>query len=397
MSKGYRYRDLAPDREDGTSSWVHTALVLTGRMGEIHPAFLIPVWALLAWFAAVPWSGLRGWAMLATALPVVVDWVVLACLPVAHRSWGPVAPPLAGLTVVHCAVVATAGLVSRSPGAVVVASVINLGVTVTAWYATWLEPFLIQVTRESFGLHEPDGPAIARVLHITDIHFEGHSPRENQLVELARDLAPDAIVLTGDYLNLSSVYDPEAQQGVRQVLSRLTAPDGVYAVTGSPVVDIPDTVPAIFDGLPIRWLQDDVVEVDLGGRRVQLVGLRNTYTESRDAAALRALTANLDKKATRVLLHHTPDLAPLAAELGIDLYLCGHTHGGQIRLPIFGAIATSSRWGKRFEQGRYQVGEMVLYVCRGLGLEGLGAPRARFLAPPEIVLWEIGVPQSGPD
>jgi predicted MPP superfamily phosphohydrolase len=72
-----------------------------------------------------------------------------------------------------------------------------------------------------------------------------------------------------------------------------------------------------------------------------------------------------------------------------DLYLCGHTHGGQIRLPLFGALITSSDFWKRYEMGRYEEGHTTLYVSRGLGMEGMGAPRARFLAPPEIVLWTL--------
>jgi predicted MPP superfamily phosphohydrolase len=72
-----------------------------------------------------------------------------------------------------------------------------------------------------------------------------------------------------------------------------------------------------------------------------------------------------------------------------DLYLCGHTHGGQIRLPLFGAVITSSDFWKRYEMGRYEEGNTVLYISRGLGMEGKGAPRARFLAPPEIVLWTL--------
>jgi predicted MPP superfamily phosphohydrolase len=89
-------------------------------------------------------------------------------------------------------------------------------------------------------------------------------------------------------------------------------------------------------------------------------------------------------------LYHTPDLAPVAAAQGVDLQLSGHTHGGQVRLPFFGALFTSSLYGKKFEAGRYQVGALTLYVSRGIGLEGKGAPRARFLCPPEMILWEIG-------
>jgi hypothetical protein len=76
---------------------------------------------------------------------------------------------------------------------------------------------------------------------------------------------------------------------------------------------------------------------------------------------------------------------PEAAALGVDLYLAGHTHGGQWRLPGFGAILTSSRYWKRYEAGLYCQGKTHMYVSRGLGLEGFGAPRARFFCPPEVV------------
>jgi predicted MPP superfamily phosphohydrolase len=90
-----------------------------------------------------------------------------------------------------------------------------------------------------------------------------------------------------------------------------------------------------------------------------------------------------------ILLYHSPDLAPLACQKGIDLQLSGHTHGGQVRLPFYGAIFAGSLYGKRFESGRYQLADMTLYVTRGIGMEGAAAPRVRFLCPPEISVWEI--------
>jgi predicted MPP superfamily phosphohydrolase len=60
-----------------------------------------------------------------------------------------------------------------------------------------------------------------------------------------------------------------------------------------------------------------------------------------------------------------------------------------VRLPFFGALFSGSLYGKEFEAGRYQVGGSTLYVTRGIGMEGAGAPRVRFFCPPEIILWEI--------
>ena len=395
MRPRFRYDGIPPDREDGSSSWVHTALILTGRLGEVKPILLLPIWVALTLLASLTWTGLRRWAALSMISVIVADWVMLAGLPRTQRSWGPVSPPLLGLAIVHAVLTGAAGLVISGRVGLSVVTLINALITAVAIYATWVEPFRIQVTRQNLQVEGwPDDKAVT-FLHISDIHFEQLSRREHKLLDLIREHQPDLLLLTGDYLSLSSVYDPGAQQGIRRMLSQFQAPLGIYAVTGSPVVDVEAIVPEIFEGLPIRWLQDEAETLHLGEHSLQLIGVRNTYQEERDIAALASLIDGSTAGETRLLLYHTPDLAPAAAKMGIDLYLCGHTHGGQIRLPIYGAIATSSRWGKRYEQGRYEEGSMALYVCRGLGLEGLGAPRARFLAPPEIVLWEItGPPQS---
>jgi predicted MPP superfamily phosphohydrolase len=71
------------------------------------------------------------------------------------------------------------------------------------------------------------------------------------------------------------------------------------------------------------------------------------------------------------------------------MQLSGHTHGGQVRLPFYGALFAASLYGKAFESGRRQLAGLTLYVTRGIGMEGGGAPRVRFLCPPEIILWEV--------
>jgi hypothetical protein len=129
-----------------------------------------------------------------------------------------------------------------------------------------------------------------------------------------------------------------------------------------------------------------------GRRTLELIGIGCTHRPFEDRRPLERL---LSTERFTVLLYHSPDLAPDAAELGVDLMLSGHTHGGQIRLPGFGALVTSSLYGKAFEMGRYQQDGLTLYVTRGLGMEGSGAPRFRLLCPPEVVLWEID--GSNPD
>ncbi len=378
---------IPSDRADGRSSWVHRALIFTGLVGRIQPLTLLPAWIALAAIAGWPWRALQLPATVVSAFFLIVDWAMLGLLPVKRRSWGPVTPSLLALTLMRTVLLwIGAWLAPTTTGLAGVAAIQAL-VSAAAMHATWIEPFRLKLKRIHYHPpHWKDAPPL-RVLHISDLHFEGYSPRERALLAQVERLQPDLILLTGDYLNLSSVYNPAAQESARHLLAQLRAPLGVYAVTGSPVVDIAGIVPEIFAGLNIHWLNDQAVTLQHGDNTIRLLGVRTTYDIERDAAALQRLAQPTTDAVFTLLLYHTPDLMPVAAETGVHLYLCGHTHGGQIRLPLYGALATSSRLGKRYEMGLYRSGTCTLYVSCGLGMEGLGAPRARFLAPPEIGLW----------
>jgi hypothetical protein len=370
--------------------------MLANRLSDVHPLAVSPVLVVLALVAAWPWDAppLRAGAGLLTLLFIVSDGVSLALLPRHSRSFGPITPPLLALAVVRAGLAFVLGLAWPAWPALGLVAGLQLALTTIQIYATWFEPFRIQVIHHELVSPELKGAPPLRVLHLGDIHFEGWTVRERQIVQTVRDLAPDLILLTGDYLNLSSVEDPDAHAGVRDLLAELSTLAPTYAITGSPPVDLPHLVPAIFDGLPITWLLDEVDEIRPDGQRIRLVGVRCTADRREDGERFHQLISHLPDNRFTILLYHSPDLMPDAVEEGIDLYLAGHTHGGQICLPFFGAIVTSSDFWKQYEAGRYEEGSTTLYVTRGLGVEGLGAPRARFLSPPEIILWQIRGPES---
>lgn len=383
--------EIPPDRADGSSSWVHQAFIFTAHLGQIPPALLLPAWASLIAVTCWPWSGQQLSAAILGSLFLILDWVMLALLPIKQRSWGPVTPSLLGLVIVRVLLSWLVHWLIPGNSGLIVLTLLYTGLSITAIYATWIEPFKLGVTYQELNLPHWQAPHPLRVLHISDIHFEHPSPREDKLLATLEKLAPDLILLTGDYMNLSSVYDDRSQAGIRDILSTLHAPLGVYAITGSPVVDHPEIVPRIFEGLPIHWLNNEAVKIEYENQEIWLIGIKNTYDEGQDIDRLRnLLQTEVPPDADSMLLYHTPDLMPEVAKMGVTLYLAGHTHGGQLRLPLYGALATSSRWGKRYEMGRYTEQGTTLYVSRGIGVEGLGAPRARFLAPPEIILWKIG-------
>ncbi len=377
---------IPPDRADGESSFIHRLLILSEVLSRIPPLSLLPAWLAVPLLAAWPWGAGERLAVLGlTGLLLALDGVSLALLPRARRSWGPVTPPLLGLALVR---VGLSWLLAR-PYNLMALGGLQVLLSAVAVYATWMEPFTVRLRRLSLT-HPRFAPPL-RALHVSDLHFEHLSLREEKLLACLHQLQPDLLLLTGDYMNRSALYDPAARDEARRFLARLQAPLGVYAVTGSPVVDDPALVPACFADLPnLRWLDDERVPLP-GYPEVWLLGVRCTYDFERDVAALRRLMAGLPESAATILLYHTPDLMPEAARLGVSLYLAGHTHGGQIALPLFGPLFASSRWGLKYARGLFHEGKTTLYVSRGLGVEGLGAPRARFCAPPELGVWELTV------
>lgn len=350
---------------------------------EKIPALLF---ALLLFLLAIPptW-GQWGWTAALWAV-FLLDWLLLALLPRFGRSYGPPKPPALILAVMRTAFAFLPG-----PIAVMLQAIGTLLVI----YGFWIEPHRLQLTHQKLRSSKLKPGHPLRVLHLGDLHVERITAREKLLNRYVQDLKPDIVLFSGDVLNLSYIDDPKAWQAARAVMGAWQAPGGVYVVTGSPAVDMEHVFPKLMENMQnLHWLRDEHTTVHLNGHTIDILGLTCSHKPHLDGPKLEELVekAGSGRKESpfTILLYHTPDLAPNAANTGvIDLQVSGHTHAGQIRLPWFGAAFAGSLYGKRFEWGRMQVGKMVLYVTRGIGLEGKAAPRVRFLCPPEIVLWEI--------
>jgi predicted MPP superfamily phosphohydrolase len=261
---------------------------------------------------------------------------------------------------------------------------LQLALTLLSWYGALVEPFWIQHTELTVSMRNLRRPIF--LLLLTDLHMERMTVREEAALAAIAGRKPDLILLGGDLLNLSYVGDPTAIDEARSFLARLhEAPAGTYFVRGTVDVDPPEVVRRVLEGLPITVLDDEVVSIEHAGATIQLVGL----PADRPHDELVRRLGELPARSPSICLHHTPDLVEEASRHEIDLYLAGHTHGGQICLPLVGPLATASRFGRRYVRGRHQLDSTTAYVCRGLGLEGLGAPRVRFLARPELVWIEL--------
>lgn len=395
-----------PEIDVLTEGWLHKVMVM------FHTPSQWPGWAVislavgLAALGTVSWRLLSNGRMLAWSIFLIqsvfslLDVIMLQQLPRKQLSYGPWKSQLMALTVprtLASMVMGGMAMLIEVPTVLTTMIVLQLVGTAAFYWGAYIEPFRLRLTEFlMFTDRLPNGLPRIRILHITDLHIEKWTQREERVLEIVAETKPDLIVITGDYVNLSYNEDPETHALVHRLLSQLEAPYGVYATLGSPPVDLREQIVPIFDELDIPLMRQEWRTIDFGdGRKLVLMGMDCTHHLPTDEVRLAHLASQAPADLPQVLLMHSPEIMPLAARSGIDLYLCGHTHGGQVRLPIIGPLLTSSQLGRRFVMGHYRLGRTHLYVSRGIGLEGMSAPRVRFMAPPEITL--VTMVPGGPE
>jgi len=379
--------------------WLHKLFLVT-HLPAIWPSWKLAVSLLVVALGIwLIWWPFGSAGIIAAGIYLVfalTDWLLLWWLPRSSRSFGPVGPQLLINTVPRVGVAILAMVIGWLSGSFMVGIlslvILQLFGTLTYVWSMLVEPFALTTTYRSIQSPNlpPDSLPI-RLLHLSDLHVERLTRREtHHLCEQIERAKPDIIVITGDYLNLSYVNDPTARAEVRKILAQLEAPFGVYATLGSPPVDPRNTTPSLFDGMNIRLLRDEVAVLTLeDGRTLSLLGMDCEHDLESDESVFKRLIDLAPADSMRILLYHSPELMPLVQQYPVELYLCGHTHGGQVRLPFYGAVVTSSMTGKRYEMGPYTEQGTTLYISRGIGLEGLSAPRMRLLSPPEIILFML--------
>ena len=259
---------------------------------------------------------------------LLADWLTLYGLPRTRRSFGPVAPPLYAITALRGLLTTVIGLLTgRSEVALFADVVIQITILVLSIYGQWVEPVGLIVSYETLTSKKLNlGDAPIRLLHLADLHVEQIGLREEKLQSLVADIAPDIIVFSGDFINLSYNQDLDAVATVRTIISEWHAPYGVFCVSGSPLVETQELVTQFVEGLDIRWLRNEVVEVVVRGQRIRISGITCTHQVQPDSSTLTDVLSNSFASADfSLFLYHSPDLAPIVNTWGIDLYLCGHT------------------------------------------------------------------------
>jgi len=253
-------------------------------------------------------------------------------------------------------------------------------------YSTVIEPGWIEVTPVSLSL-----PGLApefcgfRIVHLSDIHMGDwmNAARLDEVVRLANEQSPDLVAITGDFITR------RADSHMRDLvcgLSRLKARDGVVAVLGNH--DYWSGAQAVRDVLVasgVHEVANDFRTIRRGDSKLHITGVDDIIV-GRDRLDL--LLARLPADGVAVLLAHEPDFADESAATGrFSLQLSGHTHGGQVVVPLFGPLLLPPLV-HRYPNGYYQVGGMIQYTNRGVGVV---SPFVRINCRPEITVFDLHV------
>jgi len=249
-------------------------------------------------------------------------------------------------------------------------------------YGTLIEAHWVQTTHTEIRVQSPVlGLDRFRIVQLSDLHLERIGRREHAMMEQIREAKPQLIVLTGDYMNVR-----EGAVALDEILRALEAPFGVVGIEGN--WDTKFGLADIFRRAKATYLLDDTLVLERDGRRLRLVG--QGHVPSRP---LKTLLPPQDDGIPTIYLHHTPDAVDYLRKRDpgqrVDLFLCGHTHGGQVCLPFWGAVITLCRYHKTYERGLYDVDGVPMYVNRGVGSGAGGVPHVRFLARPEVAVIDL--------
>jgi len=230
---------------------------------------------------------------------------------------------------------------------------------------------------------ELDGLTIA---HLSDLHMLGNltEPFYEQVVEVTNGLEPDVICITGDILEATCCLD-----WIPRTLGKLRARHGKFFILGNHERYLPDaealrvalTAAGLTDlGSRTEWLAINGAKILLAGNELPWFGFAPQVRGPQTLAP-----------SFRILLSHSPDQLYLAQIEDFDLMLAGHTHGGQIRLPLLGALISPSWQGWRYASGVFHEPPTVMHVSRGIS----GKQAIRLNCPPEIAILRLTTSWEG--
>lgn len=273
-------------------------------------------------------------------------------------------------------------------------SLAALGAVAVGAYGYFIEPYRLRVRRLRVPVSSmPAAGTVVRILHLTDLHLRAGDWRRVRMLRQLASLKPDLLLLTGDLIH--GGHDPAAELAtVLAALAPIHARHGTYAVLGNhdhvrrhriggwlgKPLRFSDTTPLVrtLENHGIRVLTNAHASVNVRGQPLTLVGVDDPFYWLDD---IRKAAAGAPPDAARLLLAHSPDIVRTLDDERFDLILCGHTHGGQVRLAESIVWHTNTRVPLPRNAGLMQIGPHRVYCSAGVGVSVLPL---RLNCPPEV-------------
>jgi uncharacterized protein len=252
-------------------------------------------------------------------------------------------------------------------------------------YASFVEPFRLKIVRHAVTSEKWTAPPM-RIVLLTDIHATKIWMTPDHIERIAKranSLKPDIILLIGDYVATHPLARDVNTQKLAAALDHLSAPCGVYGVWGNhdwQENHVARFAPA-FKRTKLIMLENEARAVSCKEARVIIAGLADQWNRRVDVSSALADAHQLPT----IVMMHQPDLFPDMPE-SVALTVAGHTHGGQVRVPFYGALTVPSKFGTKYQQGHYREDGRQMVVSPGLGMSILPI---RFNAVPEITVIDI--------
>ena len=250
-----------------------------------------------------------------------------------------------------------------------------IGVLCLAW-AFLVEPKMLVVQKYKISVPKLKG---LKVVFMSDFHVgPNDEERLKKIVKKANEQNADLVLLGGDFVNGHKGNHSLPIEIIAKNLGELKAQLGIVSVLGNHDWFVfGEKISAELAKNNITVLRDENKALSFNGLKFHVAGLEDPVTQR----------FNIEKaldgvKNPVILLTHTPDVYPQISN-AVDITLAGHTHGGQVKVPFFGAILVPSKFGRRYAEGFFNEDNKKMIVTKGLGTSLLPM---RFNCPPEIVV-----------
>jgi uncharacterized protein len=256
-------------------------------------------------------------------------------------------------------------------------------------YMREYEPSWLDVREVSLKLPRLAKPFSGlRIAQISDLHYGGWMTKEclADIVKSVIKQSPDLVVITGDFV-MGYNFAPAIFEKLGELADMLKVCSDLYltlAVLGNHDYWLNrDSVIDMLHRAGIKDLNNSVYSIERGGEMLHIAGVDDVLEGH---ARMDQVLSQLPEKGCAILLAHEPDYADISARTGrFDLQLSGHSHGGQVVLPLFGPPVLP-RLARKYHTGLYRVKGMVQYTSRGVGMT---TPYIRFNCRPEITVFNL--------